>query len=35
MAVVAVLEHYCRIEPDALALEFAHRYQADPYRGKG
>lgn len=35
LAVVAGLDRFGRIDPDALAVDFARRYQADPYRGYG
>jgi ADP-ribosylglycohydrolase len=35
MAIVSVLDRHGRVEPDELALDFACRYQADPYRGYG
>jgi ADP-ribosylglycohydrolase len=34
-AIVSGLDRHGRIEPDELALDFARRYQADPYRGYG
>ncbi|MBY0396265.1 MAG: ADP-ribosylglycohydrolase family protein, partial [Thermoleophilia bacterium] len=35
LAIASVLNRRGRIEPDELALDFARRYQADPYRGYG
>src|SRR3954468_16069507 len=35
LAIVSVLDRHGRIDPDELALDFARRYQADPYRGYG
>ncbi|WP_422926935.1 ADP-ribosylglycohydrolase family protein [Singulisphaera sp. PoT] len=35
MAVVSNLDRFGCIEPDTLALDFARRYRADPYRGYG
>jgi ADP-ribosylglycohydrolase len=34
-AIVEVLDRHGRIEQEDLARRFAHRYQADPYRGYG
>jgi ADP-ribosylglycohydrolase len=35
LAIISVLDRHGRVEPDELARDFAHRYQADPYRGYG
>lgn len=35
LSIVEVLDELGRIEPDALALRFAHRYRRDPRRGYG
>src|SRR3954447_26084517 len=35
LAIVEELDRHGRIKHDELALDFARRYQADPYRGYG